>query len=356
MTTLELEKIYLTAGKNEILRDVNLSIGNGDFFVLLGPSGCGKTSTLRVISGLMKQVSGKVIMDGEDISEYPPSKRNISMVFQDYALYPHMTVFENIAFPLRIAHKEMQYIRDKVKEVTSFLAIEHIVGKKPHEISGGERQRVAIARALVKNPKLMLMDEPLSNLDAKLRDSVRFELKRIHRETGVTTVYVTHDQLEAMTLGTQIAIFRTGKIEQVGKPMDIFRHPINTFVASFVGNPSMNILESDEARDALEAKDAHYVGIRPRSIFVRKPRDASNVVAVELRVIMKNLLGNEILVQSTIGGEFVYFYVHVNDSGLVEEGETTTVYVDRRRIYLFDKDGNQHGRVLNEEPEEEIDA
>ncbi|MCL4328772.1 MAG: ABC transporter ATP-binding protein [Candidatus Thermoplasmatota archaeon] len=350
MTTLELEKIYLTAGKNEILKDVNLYIDDKDFFVLLGPSGCGKTSTLRVISGLMRQVSGKVLMDGEDISDRPPSKRNISMVFQDYALYPHMTVFENIAFPLRIAHREMQYIRDKVKEISKFLAIDHLVAKKPHQISGGERQRVAIARALVKDPKLLLMDEPLSNLDAKLRDAVRFELKRIHMETGVTTVYVTHDQLEAMTLGNRIAIFRSGTIEQVGHPMEIFNSPVNTFVASFVGNPSMNILESEEAKRALEAETHTYAGIRPRAMFVRKPKDSANIISIEVKVLMKNLLGNEVLVQSEMGNELVYFYVHINDSSLVNEGKTTTLYADRRRIYLFDKDGKQEGRVLSEEP------
>ncbi|MHB8498958.1 MAG: ABC transporter ATP-binding protein [Acidimicrobiales bacterium] len=355
MTELILEDINLTIGEKAILKNVNLHVKDKDFYVFLGPSGCGKTTTLRVIAGLVNETSGKIMMDGVNISDLPPSKRQLSMVFQDYALYPHKTVFENIAFPLRIAHKSIQEIRDKVKEVSSFLSIDALLPKKPSAISGGERQRVAIARALVKEPKLLLMDEPLSNLDAKLRDVVRFELKRIHKESGITTIYVTHDQVEAMTLGTNIAVMNSGHIVQNGPPMDVFEHPKNTFVASFIGSPPMNILKADGKSDTFSAKGASYIGIRPRAVFATKPDNMKYDMSFKVMVIGINLLGNEALVQGSIMGEHIYFYVNRDERDSVQEDHELNLYVDKRRVYLFDDQGNTLGRAVNDDVSEIVE-
>ncbi len=348
MTELRLENINLKIGNKNIIEDLNLKIESKDFFVFLGPSGCGKTTTLRIIAGLVQQTSGDVIVDGKVINDLSPSKRELSLVFQDYALYPHKTVFENIAFPLRIARKDRQHIIDKVKEVSSFLAIEHILGKKPSNISGGERQRVAIARALVKNPKLLLMDEPLSNLDAKLRDTVRFELKKIHNETGITTIYVTHDQLEAMTLGTKIAVMNGGKLIQTGTPMNVFEEPLNSFVASFIGSPPMNILSAPETLKEVGAKSGS-IGVRPRAVAVTHDAKGGEFVELTGRIEGINLLGNEALVLMRINGESLYFSVRREQFDQISEGKMKTVYVEKNRVYLFDENGQASGRLKAED-------
>ncbi|MHB8361573.1 MAG: ABC transporter ATP-binding protein [Thermoplasmataceae archaeon] len=352
MSELILENVKLKIGEKELLKNVNLTVKDKDFYVFLGPSGCGKTTTLRVIAGLMKETSGKITIDGEDISNLPPNKRQMSLVFQDYALYPHKTVFENISFPLRIAHKSIQEIREKVKEVSSFLSIEPILGKKPSSISGGERQRVAIARALIKEPKILLMDEPLSNLDAKLRDVVRFELKRIHRESGITTIYVTHDQLEAMTLGTNMAVMNSGEIVQTGSPMDIFENPKNTLVASFIGSPPMNIFSEIKESGLVHIENVTSIGIRPRAISTSKPKSMENTVKFKAKVNGINILGNEALVQGDLMGEHIYFYINRNEFSSITEGKYADLYVDMNMIYLFDENKELKGRMANTETEQ----
>ncbi|AKA48165.1 hypothetical protein IX51_02570 [uncultured archaeon] len=342
MSKLELDKLRFTAGNQDILKGIDLNIEDGEFFVFLGPSGCGKTTTLRIIAGLLDPTSGKVMMDGKVVNDISPSRRGIAMVFQDYALYPHKTVFENIAFPLRVAHKKNKYIIKKVRETAQLLRIDHLLKKKPSNISGGERQRVAMARALVKEPKLLLMDEPLSNLDAKLRDIVRFELKRIHKETGVTTIYVTHDQIEAMTLGDRIAVMNRGDIMQTGTPVELFHEPSNDFIASFLGTPAMNIIHSDEVLKALNVKENCYVGIRPRPIHITND---DGDVSFKGTIAGVNMLGNDILTQVSLSGEYIYFFTMYTNAEKLVEGEEIELYVNPSDIYVFNSEGEQVGRL-----------
>ena len=228
---------------------VELAIAEGEFLVILGPSGCGKTTLMRMIAGLEKPTAGRVFIGGEDVTELPPRKRGVSMVFQSYALYPHMNVFNNIAFPLRAQSREKKYdkrmIRDKVESTARLLEIDMLLDRRPRQLSGGQRQRVAIARAMVTQPAVLLLDEPLSNLDAKLRANARDELKEFQRSSNITAVFVTHDQIEAMGLGDRIVVMSEGKIQQVGTPQLIYDDPANEFVATFLGSPSMNILNTD---------------------------------------------------------------------------------------------------------------
>ncbi len=342
MSELEIEKLVFKAGNQEILKGIDLQVNDGEFFVFLGPSGCGKTTTLRTIAGLQDATSGKVKMDGKVINEVSPSKRGVAMVFQDYALYPHKTVFENIAFPLRVAHKSNKYILQKVKETAALLRIDHLLKKKPSSISGGERQRVAMARALVKEPKILLMDEPLSNLDAKLRDIVRFELKRIHKETGVTTIYVTHDQIEAMTLGDRIAVMNKGEIVQMGTPLELFHEPSNDFIASFLGTPAMNMIHSPEVLKELGVSEGEYVGIRPRPIHLEKD---TGDLSMKGKVAGVNMLGNDILTQVSLSEEFIYFFTKYTNAEKIEDGKEIQMYISPHDIYVFDAEGEQIGRL-----------
>jgi multiple sugar transport system ATP-binding protein len=254
VTFSNLEKTFYTLrGKVEALKGIDLEIGRGEFFILLGPSGCGKSTTLNLTAGLEQPSAGEIRFADKIVSSpdkkifFSPKERNVAMVFQSYALYPHLNVFDNIAFPLRVA-KERE-IEEPVERTANMLSIENLLDRKPAELSGGQRQRVAIARALVRNPDLFLLDEPLSNLDAQLRTSMRAELKRLQRDTGVTTIYVTHDQTEAMTLGDRIGLFRDGHLIQVGTPDDLYNRPQTPFAATFVGSPPMNLLAAEIKRE-----------------------------------------------------------------------------------------------------------
>ena len=249
MSRIELKHIDKYYGNNHVLRDINLVIEDGDFMTLLGPSGCGKTTTLRVVSGLEKPQNGVMTIDGEeminaDLAYYAePSKRGLNLVFQSYALWPHMTVRENIAFGLKIQKLPKEEIASRVQEALRMMRIEEYIDRYPNELSGGQQQRVAIARAVASNPKLLLLDEPLSNLDARLRVDMRSELQRIHRELGTTIIYVTHDQVEALTMSTKIALFKAGELSQVATPMELYMNPIDLEAADFIGNPRINFLE-----------------------------------------------------------------------------------------------------------------
>jgi multiple sugar transport system ATP-binding protein len=224
---------------------VDLEIADGEFVVLVGPSGCGKTTLLRALAGLEDITGGTLLIDGEDVTELQPQKRDIAMVFQDYALYPHMTVRDNLAYGLKLRGMPKAEREQRVRDVASTLGLGELLGRKPRALSGGQRQRVAMGRAIVREPKAFLMDEPLSNLDAKLRVSMRAELARLHERLGVTTVYVTHDQVEAMTLGQRVAVLRDGRLQQVDRPQNLFHRPRNLFVAAFIGSPAMNLVEAD---------------------------------------------------------------------------------------------------------------
>jgi multiple sugar transport system ATP-binding protein len=236
-------KVTKQFGSNTVVDDLNLETEDGEFVVLLGPSGCGKTTTLRMLAGLEEATSGNIFIGDERVNDIPPQRRDIAMVFQNYALYPHLNIFENISYPLRVRKISKSEIQTKVGRVAKMLEIEKLLERKPRELSGGERQRVALARAIVREPRVYLMDEPLSNLDAKLRVQMRGELKHLQHELGATTVYVTHDQAEAMTLAHRVAVMNKGVLQQFDTPLNIYHNPANRFVAEFVGSPSMNFIE-----------------------------------------------------------------------------------------------------------------
>lgn len=240
---VELKGLVKKFGNKVVVDNMNLTIKEGEFTVLLGPSGCGKTTTLRMIAGLEKPTSGDIFINGKRVTQLSPKDRGVAMVFQDYGLYPHMTVFENVAFPLKVAKVARTDIEIRVKDMLERLKIIDLRDRKPSEISGGEKQRVSLARALVRNPSLLLMDEPLSNLDALLRMEMRSEIKTIHQNIGTTTLYVTHDQIEALSLGTKIVVMNKGQIEQLGSPYEIYYDPATKFVAHFIGSPPMNFIK-----------------------------------------------------------------------------------------------------------------
>lgn len=242
MANVSLNNIVKKFGKTEVVHGVSLDIADKEFVVLVGPSGCGKSTVLRMVAGLEKITSGTVSVDGRVINDVAPKDRDAAMVFQNYALYPHMNVFNNMSFGLKLSKTPKADILERVNEAAAILGLEELLHRKPHQLSGGQRQRVAMGRAIVRKPSVFLFDEPLSNLDAKLRTQMRTEIKRLHRKVQSTAIYVTHDQVEAMTLADRIVVMRNGNIEQVGKPMELFQHPANTFVAGFIGTPPMNLV------------------------------------------------------------------------------------------------------------------
>jgi len=243
MARVSLKGVCKSFGRVEVIRDVDLEIDNGEFVVFVGPSGCGKSTLLRLISGLEDLSSGEIFIADRPVMDLPPSKRGIAMVFQSYALYPHMTVFHNMAFSLDLEGKSKKEIRERVEAAAKILQMEHLLDRRPAALSGGQRQRVAIGRAIVRNPDVFLFDEPLSNLDAALRHETRIEIAKLHNQLDATTIYVTHDQVEAMTLADKIVVLKDGEVMQVGAPMDLFYHPANEFVAGFLGSPKMNFFD-----------------------------------------------------------------------------------------------------------------
>jgi multiple sugar transport system ATP-binding protein len=262
MGALTLTGIHKTFGPVDVLKGIELDVADGEFVIIVGPSGCGKSTLLRVIAGLEDATSGTVRIDTEEVTHKPPAERGIAMVFQTYALYPHLNVRDNMALGLKQARYPKEEIVQRIAAVTKMLSLEPYLQRRPAELSGGQRQRVAIGRAIVRKPKLFLFDEPLSNLDSALRVHMRIELARLHRELGATMIYVTHDQTEAMTLADRIVILHDGKIEQIGTPMELYEKPANTFVAGFIGSPQMNFIEAS----ALGRNDAITVGVRPEHI------------------------------------------------------------------------------------------
>jgi len=287
------EGIAKRFGAHAALRGIDLEIGAGECMVLLGPSGCGKTTLLRLLAGLETPDAGKLWIGDRVVNDLPPAERDVAMVFQNYALYPHFTVFENIAFPLRARRVAESEIAPRVRQAAEKLELGSLLERRPAELSGGQQQRVALARAIVRNPVVYLMDEPLSNLDAQLRIQTRAELKRLQQELGTTTLYVTHDQGEAMTMGARVAVLRAGAIEQVGRPLDLYRQPANKFVATFVGSPAINIWPGDADTET---------GVRAEDVQV-------SAVAVagwtEARVLVVEPMGNETIVTLEGGGRRV---------------------------------------------------
>jgi sn-glycerol 3-phosphate transport system ATP-binding protein len=290
------------------------TIGDGEFMVLVGPSGCGKTTALRMIAGLEEPTSGAIAIGGEVVNGVSPQDRDIAMVFQSYALYPHKTVLENLAFGLRQHKMPTAQIAERVREVSSLLTLDDLLDRKPAQLSGGQRQRVAMGRALARRPQVYLLDEPLSNLDAQLRTQLRADLKQLHQRFSTTTLYVTHDQVEAMTLGERIGVMSGGKLLQLGTPQEIYRRPANVFVAGFIGSPPMNLLSATAAGGRVDAGDLVLevpgapngelvVGVRPEAL--RLQTDATGEHAVPMRVEVVELLGHETIVYGSVRGNRV---------------------------------------------------
>ncbi len=291
MANVQLSGIKKHFGNVRAVDGVDLTISDGEFLVLLGPSGSGKTTLMRLCAGLDKPTDGTIAIDDEIVNDVSPRDRGIAMVFQSYALYPHKTVFKNIAFPLTVEGMDKSEIREKVEWAAGLLGIGRLLERMPSQISGGEKQRVAIARALVRKPRVLLMDEPLSNLDAKVRHTARVELKKFQREIGVTTIYVTHDQSEAMGLGDRIAVMHEGKVRQIGTPEDIYRDPADTFVAGFIGIPPMNFIE----------RNGIIVGFRPEEFSPAEAAPRNGRMEFTFKVTRVENLGSHKLAYGTIG-------------------------------------------------------
>jgi multiple sugar transport system ATP-binding protein len=308
--SIQFKNVTKRFGDIRVVDDLSLEIDDGEFVVLLGPSGCGKTTTLRMLAGLETVTSGDIYIGGERINNVQTQHRDLAMVFQSYALYPHMTIAENIAYPLRVRGLDKNERTKRVNGVAAMLEIQPLLGRKPRQLSGGERQRVALARAIVREPRAYLMDEPLSNLDARLRVQMRGELKRLQHELRTTTIYVTHDQAEAMTLASRVAVMKHGRVQQFDTPLNIYNHPANRFVAEFVGSPSMNFIDgrieggvfvSDSIRIPLRKSPVISevtMGIRPEHVHVfTEPQDG----AIPASVYVTELMGNETFVFLSIG-------------------------------------------------------
>lgn len=270
MGSITLEKVSKSFGTTAVIPEIDLEIVDGEFVVFVGPSGCGKSTLLRMIAGLEDLSGGRIIIDGKDMSSEAPAKRGLSMVFQSYALYPHMSVYGNIAFPLKMDGQDKVAIDKKVKDAAHILNLTNYLDRRPGQLSGGQRQRVAIGRAIVRQPKAFLFDEPLSNLDAALRGNMRLEISDLHHQLKTTMIYVTHDQVEAMTMADKIVVLNAGRIEQVGSPLDLYRSPRNVFVAGFIGSPRMNLVEGQEAAK----QNAVTLGVRPEHVRISKTEGA----------------------------------------------------------------------------------
>jgi multiple sugar transport system ATP-binding protein len=321
-------------GEVRAVDGVDLTTREGEFLVLLGPSGCGKTTLLRMIAGLERPSAGEVLIDDHVVNELPPRVRKIAMVFQNYALYPHMTVFKNIVFPLKAQRVPKDQWKEKVVTAASMFGIEKLLNRKPRELSGGERQRVALARAMVREPTVFLFDEPLSNLDAKLRHSARYELKRFQEEIGITTIYVTHDQVEAMGLGDRIAVMSQGTIRQIGTPHEVYHEPANTFVATFMGSPPMNLFERDDV----------LVGFRPECFLPKEIYDVNDDLrSFQFRVRRIEHLGSDRLVYGSLDRDGdaqeagTIAKVPLNVSITIQEGHVYEFAVLAQNIKFFDK-------------------
>jgi multiple sugar transport system ATP-binding protein len=341
--SIRFENVSKSFGDVLVVDDLSLEIDDGEFVVLLGPSGCGKTTTLRMLAGLESVTSGDIFIGGERINDVPTQRRDLAMVFQSYALYPHMTIAENIAYPLRVRQLEKNERRNRVAHVARMLEIEALLARKPRELSGGERQRVALARAIVREPRAYLMDEPLSNLDARLRVQMRGELKRLQHELGTTTIYVTHDQAEAMTLASRVAVMKKGRMQQFDTPLNIYNQPANRFVAEFVGSPSMNFIEgriergvfvSDAIRIPVDKPDGEVsLGLRPEHVHVlTEPQDG----AIAARVYVTELMGNETFVFLSVGGQKLIARAAADFRAEVES--TVWLVVEAEKAHFFQKE------------------
>lgn len=351
MASVTIDNVYKRYGNAEVMHGVSANIEDGEFVVLVGPSGCGKSTLLRMLAGLEEISDGNISIGDRVVNNVLPKERDIAMVFQSYALYPHKTVFDNIGFPLKMAKRSKAEIEEKVKKAAEILDLSKYLKRFPKELSGGQRQRVAMGRAIVRDPQVFLFDEPLSNLDAKLRVTMRVEIKELHQRLGTTIVYVTHDQIEAMTMADKIVVMRDGRVEQIGAPLDLYDNPQNVFVAGFIGSPSMNFLRGKiETRDgnkcfvsdggvalptpetaAEEGRDVIY-GIRPEDIEI-----GDDGVAVE--VVVTEPTGSETQIFAKVGGEMIDAIVKQRIPA--KHGDEVKFKINPNNVHLFDRKSEQ---------------
>ncbi|WIY53113.1 sn-glycerol-3-phosphate ABC transporter ATP-binding protein UgpC [Devosia sp. YIM 151766] len=346
-TSIELKQIQKAYGDVPVIHGVDLTIEPGDFTVFVGPSGCGKSTLLRMIAGLEPITGGDLLIDGQRMNDVPAAKRGIAMVFQSYALYPHMSVYQNLAFGLETARMPKAEIEPRVQRAAEILKIEPLLKRKPKQLSGGQRQRVAIGRAIVREPKIFLFDEPLSNLDAELRVAMRVEIAKLHNDLGNTMIYVTHDQVEAMTMADKIVVLRSGIIEQAGAPLELYNNPRNLFVAGFIGSPKMNFLNASVENGALKAAGtvlsldrdvagAMILGIRPEHITIA---EGSGVKFADVRVdLVENLGGQTVVYATTSDGQALTIVLEGQRN--VDLGSMVPAYLDPAKAHLFDSDGS----------------
>ncbi|MEI6097042.1 MAG: sn-glycerol-3-phosphate ABC transporter ATP-binding protein UgpC [Alphaproteobacteria bacterium] len=352
MATLSLQNITKSFGTSQVLKGIDLAINDKEFVVFVGPSGCGKSTLLRIVAGLEQATTGQIVIAGNDVSALPPVERGISMVFQSYALYPHLTVYENIAFPLRVQKLREADVQSKVVKAANILQLTEKLQLKPGQLSGGQRQRVAIGRSIVRNPKVFLFDEPLSNLDAALRGDMRVELSQLHRDLSATMIYVTHDQIEAMTMAHRIVVLNAGRVEQFGTPMELYHHPATRFVATFIGQPNMNLVPAvvlDSGADGLTVKldggpqmtlpvdtgtahkgDHVEVGIRPENITM------GDGLTAKVRVL-ERLGAVSIAYANLPNGQ--RFCAALPGDAAVAEGQTIGLTVNPVDCHVFDSSG-----------------
>ena len=348
MSKIIIKNLKKSFGDNKIINDFNINIADGEFIVLVGPSGCGKSTLLRMVSGLESIDQGEIYLDTKLINNLIPSKREIAMVFQSYALYPHMSVFENMSFGLKMEKIAKNEINQKINHAANTLQIKDLLERKPKQLSGGQKQRVAIGRAITRNPKVFLFDEPLSNLDAALRAEMRVEISKLHKKLKTNIIYVTHDQIEAMTLADRIVVLNKGNIEQFGTPNEIYTDPNNIFVAEFIGSPKMNIIKIDKDQiinsntiklfnnkiifENFEFNDEIYLGIRPEDISIKSDLDIKLDVKVDLienlgfeKIIYAKLLKNQIIIKSS--------------ENIINQ--TLNISFSKEKVLFFDKDKNR---------------
>jgi multiple sugar transport system ATP-binding protein len=352
VVNVTLDRVTKRFGSVVAVRDVSIRVGRGELVVILGPSGCGKTTTLRMIAGLERPDGGRIFFDDLDVTDVPANKRDVAMVFQSYAIWPHMTVYDNIALPLKLRKIREDEIKRRVREAAELLKIDHLLNRHPHQLSGGERQRVAVARAIAFSPKVLLMDEPLSNLDALLRLHARAEIKRLQRKLNMTTVYVTHDQIEAMVLADRIVVMDKGVVQQVGPPDEVYNKPANIFVAEFIGTPPMNLFKAKVEDEALVAGDLKLeipehsskvfeslrgktvvVGIRPEHIHLDEKLTDLDSVQLEGTIELVENLGSEEVVHVRVGDVLLKAK---HPGRLATREGLVKMYINIRNLHVFD--------------------
>ena len=354
MVAITIDKVWKYYGETPAVKELSLTSTDGEFVCVLGPSGCGKSSTMRMLAGLEHISAGTIAFGSKVVNTLPPKDRDIAMVFENYALYPHKTVFENMANPLILAKMGKSEIEQRVKQAASLLEIDHLLQRRPSELSGGQKQRTAIGRAIVRQPKVFLFDEPIAHLDAKLRARMRGELKHLQRQIGVTTIYVTHDQLEALSMADRIAVMHDGVLQQFDTPSNVFNRPVNAWVATFVGEPSMSLLQCQITTENGIAVFAHpafalpvepamlqrlngsiatevFIGIRPADLRISREPSAGAIKAI---IFADELLGSDLLVEVDVGSDRVRVLTQPDFAGVM--GDSCWISLDQRRLHVFD--------------------